>query len=84
VFVGACTALVVCDGGGAGLSFGMMPALAELVRSRTSRETPRDLRIAFPFEVMGANQSRRRILLRYGGFAAYDQIWSYETKGGLT
>jgi hypothetical protein len=62
----------------------MMPALAEPVRSKTSRQTPRVLRIAFPFEVMGANQSRRRILLRDGGFAAYDHFWSCAKKGGLT
>jgi hypothetical protein len=66
------------------VSFGMMPALAELVRSKTSRQTPRVLRITFPFEVIEANQRRRRILMRYGGFAVHDQIRSCAKRGVLT
>lgn len=81
--VGSCTELVG-GGGGVGEPFGMIPALVVPVRSKISRETPRVLRITFPFEVMGANQSCRRILLRDGGFAVHDQIWSYAQKGGLT
>jgi hypothetical protein len=74
----------VGGGGGAGSKFGMMPALAEPVRSRTNRQTPRVLRITFPFEVMGANQTRRRILLRYGGFVALDRKWASAKRGVLT
>jgi hypothetical protein len=62
----------------------MIPALADPVRRRTSKQTPKLLRIAFPFEVIEANQSRRRILLRDGGFAVHDQKWSCAKKGGLT
>lgn len=64
--------------------FGMTPALAEPDRSRTSRQIPSDLRIAFPFEVMEINQSCRRILLRYGGFAALDRNLSAQRKACLT
>ena len=81
--VGSCVALVGSDGGTGGM-FGMTPALAEPVRSRKSRQIPRVLRIAFPFEVMEVNQSRRRILLRYGGFAALDKNLSAQRKGCLT
>ena len=52
--VGSCTLLVCCDGGGAGVMFGISPALVVPVRSRTSRQTPKVLRIGFPF---GVNES---------------------------
>jgi hypothetical protein len=49
--VGSCTAFAGCGGGGEVIQFGISPALAEPVRSKTSRETPKVLRIVFPFEV---------------------------------
>jgi hypothetical protein len=45
--VGACA--VFAGGGGAGDQFGISPALIELVRSRTSRQIPKVLRIVFSF-----------------------------------
>ena len=66
------------------MSLGMRPALAGMVRSRISRETPKVLRIVFPFEVMETNQCRRRILLRDGGFAAADKNLSPQGRACLT
>jgi hypothetical protein len=71
-------------GGGAGDSFGVRPAWAELVRSRISRQTPKVLCIAFPFVITGANQRRRRILLKDGGFVAADKNLSPQGRACLT
>ena len=62
----------------------MRPAWAEPVRSRTNKQTPRVLRIAFPFEVMEVNHNRRRNPLWEGGFAVLDTNLSAQRKVCLT
>lgn len=71
-------------GGGSDKPFGIMPALVEPVRSRTSRQTPRVLRITSPFEVNGSSSTSPPYPVEDGGFAALDGKPSSARKVGLT